>query len=677
MADVDVNVVQAVQPDAAFREAAHVKSLEEYQKMYKASIEKPSEFWGDVARTFHWETMFTSVGPHYNFDKNKGPIKIEWFPGGRTNVCYNCLDRHVISGKGSKVALQWEGNDLDDAHKQYTYEELLEIVCTLANAMRADGIKKGDRVSIYMPMIMHLPVTMLACARIGAIHSVIFGGFSADTMATRLVDARSRLLVTADGVMRGAKPVQLKVMADEACALASKAGFNVERVVCVGRFRDTSRQNLAKHGWVPGRDVWFSDYVAGQKPYCYCEWVEAEDPLFMLYTSGSTGKPKGVLHTTGGYMVGVAASMKYVFDHKSSDVFFCTADCGWITGHSYIAYGPFLNHSTQVLFEGVPTHPNVDRFWQVCAKYRVSTFYTAPTAIRSLMKSGDAPVKKHDLSSLRLLGSVGEPINREAWLWYFNTVGKGRCPIVDTYWQTETGSHLLTPLGGAIPMKPGCATLPFFGVDMAIVNEKTGEELQGECQGALVMKRPPPSFFRTVFEHHERFVDAYFAQYPGYYFTGDGARRDRDGYYWITGRMDDVINVSGHRIGTAEVETVLMSAPAVAEAAAVGFPHDVKGEGIWAYVTLKNGYHYTDDMKKELKAHVRKLLGAFAAPDEIHWAPGLPKTQTGKIMRRVLRKLALPDFMKQDLGDTSTLADPTVIDVLKENHPRAAPQSRL
>jgi acetyl-CoA synthetase len=509
---------------------------------------------------------------------------------------------------------------------------------------------------------------MLACARIGAVHSVIFGGFSDEALAGRILDAQSKILITADGVMRGAKPIQLKDISDKAVVKSKAEGFVVEKVVCVKRLGGTPKADQAKHGWDASRDVWFDDFINGMPDVCECEWMASEDPMFMLYTSGSTGKPKGVLHTTAGYMIGAYATTKYTFDIQPSDVWFCTADCGWITGHTYIAYGPLLNCAQQVVFEGLPSYPDSGRFWEVCAKYKVTCFYTAPTAIRALMKAGEEPVKKHDRSSLRILGSVGEPINPEAWRWYRNVVGEGRTPIMDTYWQTETGSHLITPLPGAIPCKPGSASLPFFGVQPAILDEN-GVELEGECAGRLVIKKPTPSMMRTVYGDHARFEEVYFSQHDGYYFTGDGAKRDKDGFYWLTGRMDDVINVSGHRIGTAEVESALVADTRVAEAAVVGYPHDVKGEGIWAYVTLREGVEYADPLKQELKNKVRAVIGAFAAPDVIHWAPGLPKTQTGKIMRRILRKLALPDYEAQDLGDVQTLADPSVVDVLKEKHP--------
>jgi len=652
-----------------FQAKAHVQSEEEYHKMYKASIEDPEQFWGDMAKEFYWRTPFSKVGPTYNFDREKGPVSVEWFTGGETNLCYNCLDRHIEAGKGSRVALLHECNDADDNHKAYTYQDLFVMVCKLGNALRAAGVKKGDRVSVYLPMTMELPATMLACARIGAVHSVVFGGFSADALAGRIVDAQSSVVVTSDGVMRGPKPIQLKAITDKAVDISKANGFEVKTVVCVRRLGGTPKEGQLKHDWNAERDVWFHDFIGPQPETCEVEWVQSEDPLFMLYTSGSTGKPKGVLHTTAGYMVGAYATMKYTFDYHPEDVFFCTADCGWITGHTYITYGPMLNCATQVLFEGVPNYPDVDRFWAVSEKYKVTIFYTAPTAIRSLMKSGEGPVQKHDLSSFRLLASVGEPINPEAWRWYHRVVGGGRCPVTDTYWQTETGGHLIAPLVGAVSQKPGSASLPFFGVQPAIVDDK-GQELEGVCAGSLVLKRPTPSMMRTVFGDHQRFEEVYFSQFNGCYFTGDGCKRDKDGFYWLTGRMDDVINVSGHRIGTAEVESALVAFPKVAEAAVVGFPHDIKGEGIWCYVTLNEGEDYDDALKASLRTTVREVIGAFAMPDEVHWAPGLPKTRSGKIMRRVLRKLALPDYQSQDLGDTTTLADPTVVDQLKDLHPR-------
>lgn len=663
-ADADFNKKYDCPQD--FKEKAFVKSKKEYEDMYKASICDPSGFWGDIARQFHWQKPFAEVGPKYNFDIRKGPITTEWFIGGETNIAYNCLDVPIKAGHGNKVAYYYECNDLEDKHAAYTYQEVKDLVCQLANAFKNKaGVKRGDRISVYLPMVVELPATMLACARIGAIHSVVFGGFSADSLASRIVDAESKVVVTSDGVMRGPKPIFLKQITDKAVQLAAAENCTVEKVVCMKRLGDLSK---CPHEWSAPRDVWFHEFVADQSKECEPEWMGSEDPLFMLYTSGSTGKPKGVLHTTGGYMIGAYMTTKYTFDLHSEDIFFCTADCGWITGHTYICYGPMLNGTTQVLFEGVPNHPDPGRFWAVCDKYKVNAFYTAPTAIRALMRFGDEPVTKYSRASLRILGTVGEPINPAAWEWYHKVVGGGRCPIADTYWQTETGSHLITPLCGAHPQKPGSACFAFFGIVPAIVDAQ-GNELDGECAGALVIKKPSPSIMRSVYGDHERFMKTYFSQYPGYYFTGDGCKRDKDGYYWLTGRMDDVINVSGHRIGTAEVESALVGHPGVAEAAVVGYPHDIKGEGIYCYVTLLAGQEYTIELKQKLKVRVREVIGAFAQPDEIHWAPALPKTRSGKIMRRVLRKLALPSFETEDLGDTSTLADPGAVDLLKKTRP--------
>jgi len=545
------------------------------------------------------------------------------------------------------------------------------LVCQVANGLKASGVKKGDIVTVYLPMSVELPAVMLACARIGAIHSVVFGGFSEAALAGRICDAKSTIVITADAVMRGAKPVQLKQITDSACKLAAEAAEDatkVTKVVCLKRLTGTDKASQVKQDWVEGRDVWFDDFIKGQPATCDCEWMDSEDPLFMLYTSGSTGKPKGVVHTTAGYMIGAWITSKYTFDLQPDDVWFCTADCGWITGHTYIAYGPMMNGSTQVVFEGVPTFPDPGRLWAICEKYKVTSFYTAPTALRALMKSGEKHVEAHDLSSLRILGTVGEPINPEAWRWYYNVVGQGRCPIMDTYWQTETGGHLLTCLPGAIPTKPGSCGLPFFGVEPEILGEK-GELLEGPCAGRLVISRPTPSMMRTVFGDHKRFEETYFSQYDGYYFPGDGCKRDKDGFYWITGRMDDLINVSGHRIGTAEVESALVAHTKIAEAAVVGYPEPIKGQGIYAYITVKEGVQETPELAAELQAKVREIIGPFAKPDVIHWAPGLPKTRSGKIMRRILRKLAMPSYMTEDLGDVQTLADPSVVDALKENSP--------
>jgi len=655
-------------PSKEFSANAFVKSFAEYEKLYKESVENPEKFFGAIANELYWQTPYKSVGPKFNFDTSKGPVASEWFAGGKTNIAYNCVDRHVKNGKGSQVAYFYESNDVDDpADKAFTYLEVQEMVCRCANALKSLGVKKGDRVTIYLPMVIQLPVAMLACARIGAVHSVVFGGFSADSLSGRICDAQSAVLITADGVMRGAKPIMLKDIADKACEMAKAEGFTVQKTVVVMRLDDSAK---CPYKWDAARDIKWSDLVNTQSPTCDVTWMDSEDPLFMLYTSGSTGKPKGVVHSTAGYMIGTKTTFKYSFDYHPGDVYWCTADCGWITGHSYITYGPMLEGATQVLFEGVPTYPTAARCWEVVDKYKVTQFYTAPTAIRSLMRAGDAPVKSTSRKSLKLLGTVGEPINPAAWEWYHKVVGDSRCPIADTYWQTETGSHILTPLPGAVALKPGSGGMPCFGIVPVIVDDK-GNELQGACAGKLMIKKSFPSIMRTVYGDHERFQKTYFSELKGYYFTGDGCKRDADGYYFLTGRMDDVINVSGHRIGTAEVESALVQHPKVAEAAVVGFPHEIKGEGIYCYVTLMEGEEYVDSLKKELVAGVRRVIGAFAAPDEIHWAPGLPKTRSGKIMRRILRKLALPTYATEDLGDTSTLADPSVVDTLKQMKPGA------
>ncbi|GAX78749.1 hypothetical protein CEUSTIGMA_g6186.t1 [Chlamydomonas eustigma] len=635
-----------------------IKSFEQYKELYEWSIRDPAGFWADFASQFHWEKKWAEDHFDYNFDVRKGPVFVNFFKGGVTNICYNALDRHVAEGHGATPCLLFEGND-PDRQKALTYAETLEEVCKLANWLKAKGVKKGDTVAIYMPMILELPIAMLACARIGAVHSVVFGGFSADSLAGRMEDAKSRVLLTCSGVMRATKSIKLKSIADKAVSLCAEQGFNVDTVLV---YENDNAIAAADTPFTPGRDHWWQSEVASMPSTCPVEWVDSEHPLFLLYTSGSTGKPKGVLHTTGGYMIYSAATSKHVFGLQRGDVYWCTADCGWITGHSYLAYGPMLNGVTNIVFEGVPTHPTPARCWEVVEKYKVKQFYTAPTALRSLMRSGDEWVKACDRSSLKVLGSVGEPINPEAWRWYHEVVGDSRCPIMDTWWQTETGGHMITPLPGLWQEKPGSATLPFFGVVPAVLDEK-GNELEGEAEGVLALKQPWPSTLRTVYNDHKRYEENYFGPFPGYYFSGDGCRRDADGYYWITGRVDDVINVSGHRIGTAEVESALVAHPSCAEAAVVGYDHPIKGQGIYAYVTLMEGVGHDgvgdDALKKQLVAGVRETIGAFAAPDVIHWAPGLPKTRSGKIMRRVLRKIASKE--EEQLGDISTLADPSVV----------------
>jgi len=614
-----------------------------------------------VADEFHWYKKWDSVRS-YNYDMNAGPIELRWFEGGRTNVCHNCLDRHLDT-RSDKTAVIWEGNEPgEDA--TFTYRQLHEQVCRFANVLKARGVKKGDRVSIYMPMVPEAAVAMLACARIGAVHSIVFGGFSAEALADRIADSTCKTLITANGTFRGAKAIPMKPNADQAMASASEAmGENVETCIVVKRVSDDSGIECEMQD---GRDLWWHEAVADASTDCPCEEMDAEDPLFILYTSGSTGQPKGVLHTTGGYMVYAATTHKYVFDYREDDVYFCAADIGWVTGHTYIVYGPLANGATTTMFESIPTYPNPDRYWQVIEKWKVNQFYTAPTAIRAIAAAGEEWPAKYDMPSLRVLGSVGEPINPEAWRWYHRNAGKGRCPIVDTWWQTETGGILISPLPGCTPLKPGSATFPFFGVKPVILDPQSGEELEGNgVSGVLAMKEPWPGQMRTVYGDHERFENTYFQQYKGYYFTGDGCRRDEDGYYWITGRVDDVINVSGHRMGTAEVESALVAHENVAEAAVVGFPHEVKGEGIYAYVTLNAGVEYSEELRNALRQQVRTVIGPIATPDVIHWAPALPKTRSGKIMRRILRKISTGEI--DQIGDTSTLADPSVVQQLIDN----------
>ncbi|XP_023527689.1 acetyl-coenzyme A synthetase, chloroplastic/glyoxysomal-like isoform X1 [Cucurbita pepo subsp. pepo] len=657
LATEDDNVIL---PSDQFSSRAHVSSYLQYLEMYQRSIEDPAGFWSDIASSeFFWKKKWDQQVYSENLDVRKGEIKIEWFKGGITNICYNCLDRNIEAGLGTKVALYWEGNE-PGFDGTLTYNELLHKVCQLANFLKDNGVRKGDAVVIYMPMLMELPIAMLACARIGAIHSVVFAGFSSESLAQRIIDCKPKVVITCNAVKRGSKVIHLKDIVD--AALTESAQNAVSVATCL-TYENESALKRESTKWKEGRDIWWQDVVPKYPTTCTVEWVGAEYPLFLLYTSGSTGKPKGVLHTTGGYMVYTATTFKYAFDYKPSDVYWCTADCGWITGHSYVTYGPLLNGASVVVFEGAPNYPDPGRCWDIVDKYKVSIFYTAPTLVRSLMREGNEYVTRYSRKSLRVLGSVGEPINPSAWRWFFNVVGESRCPISDTWWQTETGGFMITPLPGAWAQKPGSATFPFFGVQPVLVDEK-GNEIEGECSGYLCLKSSWPSAFRTLYNDHERYETTYFKPFPGYYFTGDGCTRDKDGYYWLTGRVDDVINVSGHRIGTAEVESALVSHPQCAEAAVVGIEHEVKGQGIYAFVTIVDGVPYSEELRKSLILMVRNQIGAFAAPDKIHWAPGLPKTRSGKIMRRILRKIASKQL--DELGDTSTLADPGVIDQLIE-----------
>ena len=627
----------------AIKATTHI-TKEKYQEMYDRSLNDADAFWAEQAEEhLDWYQKWDTVS-EYDFHT----ADIKWFAGGKLNVAYNCIDRH-LPARAEQTAIIWEGDD-PNASEHITYQTLHDKVCQLSNAMRELGVVKGDRVCLYMPMIPEAVYAMLACARIGAIHSVVFGGFSPDALRGRINDSECKLVITADEGLRGAKPIPLKQNVDKAC----EGTPSVEKIlVC--------KVTGNKVGWQDDRDVWYHDLVNAQATTCEPEPMDAEDPLFILYTSGSTGTPKGVMHTTGGYLLTATMTFKYIFDYQEGEVYWCTADVGWITGHTYLTYGPLSNGATTVVFEGVPTYPDASRFWQVVDKHKVNIFYTAPTALRALMGAGDEYLETTSRSSLRILGTVGEPINPEAWEWYFHKVGNEQCPIVDTWWQTETGGAMIVPLPGATPAKPGSASLPFFGVELVLLDDE-GKVLEGEAAGNLAIPRSWPGQMRGVYNNPKRFHEAYFSMYPGYYFTGDGCRRDDDGYYGITGRVDDVINVSGHRMGTAEVESALVLHEAVAEAAVVGYPHDIKGQGIYAYVTLMAGEEYTDELKAELIKHVRKEIGPVATPDVIHWAPGLPKTRSGKIMRRILRKIAEDDY--GSLGDTSTLADPSVVDDL-------------
>ncbi|MEN8205047.1 MAG: acetate--CoA ligase [Pseudomonadota bacterium] len=632
-------------PEAFARNA--LLNTEQFEAMYEQSVSDPAGFWSEQAEKFlNWDKPWDRV---LDWDYSKGHIR--WFEGGRLNACYNCVDRHLDT-RGDQVALIWEGDDpANDDH--ITYRELHERVCRLSNVLKSRNVRKGDRVCIYMPMIPEAVYAMLACARIGAVHSVVFGGFSPESIKDRILDSDCQTVITSDEGLRGGKTIKMKHNVDQ--ALQSCPNVHTVITVC---------HTGGDIDWHEGRDIWYHDAATSVSSDCPVEIMDAEDPLFILYTSGSTGKPKGVLHTTGGYLLYAAITHKYVFDYHDGDIYWCTADVGWITGHSYIVYGPLCNGAISLVFEGVPTYPDASRFWQVCDKHKVNTFYTAPTALRSLMRMGDEPVKSTSRKSLRLLGTVGEPINPEAWEWYYHTVGDARCPIVDTWWQTETGGHMITSVPGAVKMKPGSATRPFFGIQPAIVDTE-GNILEGAAEGSLVITHPWPGQMRGVYGDHQRFIDTYFSAFPNKYFTGDGARRDEDGDYWITGRVDDVLIVSGHNLGTAEIESALVLHDTVAEAAIVGYPHEIKGQGIYAYVTLVSDVEPSDDLRSELIKHVRKEIGPIATPDIIQWAPALPKTRSGKIMRRILRKIAANEV--DSLGDTSTLADPAVVDDLLEN----------
>jgi acetyl-CoA synthetase len=645
---VEEKLIQFYKPSTDFSSKAYIKNMDEYKKIYEESIKNPDKFWGKLAaEQVSWYKKWNKV-QEYDFKKGK----IKWFDGAKLNVSYNCLDRHVENGYGNDIAIIWEGNE-PNLEKKFTYKQLLDEVQKFTNVLDSKGVKKGDRICIYLQMLPELVISMLACTRIGAIHSIVFGGFSAESLRDRINDSKCKILITQDQGLRGAKPLPMKKVADKALQSCP----SIESVIVVKRIGE-------KVEW-SNKDYWWHEEMEKVEPICPPEKMDSEDPLFILYTSGSTGKPKGVLHTTGGYLVYTSISHKYVFDYHQGDIYWCTADIGWITGHSYIVYGPLCNKAITIIFEGVPNYPDWGRFWAICEKYKVNIFYTAPTALRALMKEGDEWVKKYNLSSLRLLGSVGEPIKSQEWKWYYNLVGGRRCPIVDTWWQTETGGILITPIPGATPLKPGSATVPFFGVEPLLLDDY-GRELKGNnVSGNLVIKSAWPGIMRTVFGDHERFIRAYFSIYPGYFFTGDGCLRDEHGYYWITGRVDDVINVSGHRIGTAEIEGAIGKHPKVAEAAVVGFPHEIKGQGIYAYVTLKTGMKIDQNLSKELITNVRQEIGAIATPDKIQYADTLPKTRSGKIMRRILRKIA--DGNVDQIGDTSTLADPSIVDSLVKN----------
>ncbi|CAM6077799.1 unnamed protein product [Sphagnum tenellum] len=646
-----------VPPSKEFISKAFISSRKQYEEMYKQSMEDPTSFWGSFANDFHWETKWDTTKPicQFNFDLRKGPVFVEWFKGGYTNICYNALDKHVLEGRGNQTALLWEGNDVG-SEKCITYDDMLKQTCQLANYLRQRGVKKGDRVCIYMPMVPELPIAMLACARIGAVHSVVFAGFSADALAGRILDCQAEALLTCSGGQSGNKLLPLKRIVDEALQL------------CINRtclILDNSRALPRNQvSWVPGRDLWWQDEVTLSKTEAAIEWMEAEDPLFLLYTSGSTGKPKGVVHTVGGYMVYAAVTFKFVFDYHPGDIHWCTSDFGWISGHTYMAYGPLLNGATIVVFEGVPTYPDPSRWWQIIEKHKVTILYTAPTMIRSLQMLDEKYMKKHSRASLRVLGFGGEAINPKAWLWYHGVVGEGRCPIVDTWWQTETGANMISPLPGAWPLKPGSATLPFFGVQPAILDQQ-GKEKEGPCEGYLCIKQPWPGIARSLYGDHKRYEETYFRTCLGMYATGDGCRRDIDGYITFTGRIEDVLNISGHQISITEVESALDSHSQCAEAAAVTFDDELKGQGIYAFVVLVDGVTPSDELKKAIMDHVGKEIGSFAIPDVIHWAPALPKTRSGKILRRLLRNIAANQF--DDFGDSSFLTDPAVVEQLVDS----------